>query len=228
MRRSGLCAVLGVVLALSACTSEEAGPITEALTSNALPATTTTSTATSTTTSSSASTTTNSPSSTAVEASTQEITSATVPSGPWPADLSPEQVADAQAALTAYLNFYQVVDSAVASPQDDWTGQLSQFAADPILAQLLDAVRGTAALGQYGSGTTSLTPVVTSVVPGVVSLSVCVDSTGRDLFDASGQSIKAPDASGSFWRHQSEVEVWKYESGVWRVTLVKDDWATAC
>ena len=41
-------------------------------------------------------------------------------------------------------------------------------------------------------------------------MTVCVDKTYTGFFNADGSSIKAPDASGSYFRHVSNVQVGQY------------------
>lgn len=53
--------------------------------------------------------------------------SATPPTSttPWPAELTPDQVTQAEAALEAYKAYWTLVDRAAAAPREDWTGQVS-------------------------------------------------------------------------------------------------------
>ena len=157
-------------------------------------------------------------------------TNPTVSTGtsPWPADLTPDQVSAAQAAIAAYVGYYQLVDQAYMHPGKDWTSEVSKWATDPEKSSFLRNMAGTAQLGQYGTGSTVVYPRVTKVEPGVVTMTVCVDSTAAGFFDKAGQSIKAPDAPGSYFRHVSEVQVALYQGGVWLVTFVTDDYNTTC
>jgi hypothetical protein len=153
------------------------------------------------------------------------VTTATTP---WPADLTPDQVASAQAAIAAYVGYYQLVDKAYMAPGSDWTSEVGKWATDPEKSSFLHNMAGTAQLGQYGTGSTVVHPQVTKVEPGLVTMTVCVDSTDAGFFDSAGRSIKAPDAPGSYFRHVSEVQVAKYEGGAWLVTFVTDDYNTTC
>jgi hypothetical protein len=69
---------------------------------------------------------------------------------------------------------------------------------------------------------------VTKVEPALITITDCVDKTANGFFDKSRQSIKAPDVSGSFYRHPSEIQVGQYVNGQWLVTLTTDDWTKTC
>ncbi|HEY4993114.1 MAG TPA: hypothetical protein VII33_13640, partial [Nakamurella sp.] len=47
---------------------------------------------------------------------------------PWPADLTPEQVVDAQAALATYAGYQDIIDRAGAEPGADWSAEVSAVA----------------------------------------------------------------------------------------------------
>lgn len=114
------------------------------------------------------------------------------------------------------------------NPGSDWTSEVSKWATDPEKSSFLHNMAGTAQLGQYGTGSTAVHPQVTKVEPGLVTMTVCVDSTDAGFFDSASRSIKAPDAPGSYFRHLSEVQVAQYEGGAWLVTFVTDDYNTTC
>lgn len=147
---------------------------------------------------------------------------------PWPADLPADQVAQAEAAIAAYVGYYKLVDQAYMEPGRDWSTEAVKWAADPVKANFLQNLAGTAALGQFGDGSITVYPTVTKVEPGLVTMSVCVDSTNAGFFDKTGASIKAPDAPGTYFRHTSEVQVAQFEGGQWLVTFITDDYTTTC
>jgi hypothetical protein len=147
---------------------------------------------------------------------------------PWPTDLTPEQIAQAQAAIAAYVGYVKLVDQAYAAPGNDWSADAARWATDPVKSSFLNNLAGTAALGQYRTGSVAVYPTVTKVEPGLVTMSVCVDSTNAGFFDKTGASIKAPDAPGTYFRHVSEVQVAQYEGGQWLVTFITDDYTTTC
>jgi len=146
----------------------------------------------------------------------------------WPADLTPDQVAEAQAAIAAYTGYYKLVDQAYADPSKDWSAEAAKWATDPVKSSFLQNVAGTAQLGQYGTGSIVVHPTVTKVEPALVTMTVCVDSTNAGFYDKTGNSIKAPDAPGSYFRHVSEVQVAQYQGNQWLVTFITDDYTKTC
>jgi len=142
--------------------------------------------------------------------------------------LTPDQVAEAQAAIAAYTGYYKLVDQAYMDPGKSWSTEVAKWATDPEKSSFLHNMAGTAQLGQYGTGSTVVHPTVTKVEPALVTMTVCVDSTEAGFFDKAGNSIKAPDAPGSYFRHVSNVQVAQYEGGAWLVTFVTDDYNTTC
>jgi len=81
---------------------------------------------------------TNSPSQTVTSTSSQTSMSSSVTNtsppqstaaSPWPADLTPDQVAAAQAAIAAYVGYFKLVDQAYADPSRDWSADAAQVAA---------------------------------------------------------------------------------------------------
>ncbi len=196
----------------------------------------TTATSTPTVSSSASSTTTASPSSASPTVSSRPpTTSSATPSAseastsvPLPAGLTPAQVADAEAAVGAYVGYSELVDRAYADPGKDWSKEAAKWAVDPVKSSLLSNLAGTAKLGQYTSGAIELNPRVTKVETGLVTIKDCVDSTNTDFFDSTGRSIKAPNVPGSYFRHPSEIQVALYETGKWLVTFITDDYNTAC
>ena len=147
---------------------------------------------------------------------------------PWPADLTPDQVGEAQAAITAYTGYYKLIDQSYADPGKDWSTEAAQWTTDPVKSSLLRNLAGTAQLGQYRSGSIAVHPTVTKVEPALVTMTDCVDATNVGFFDKNGNSIKAPDAPGTYFRHRAEVQVAQYEGGQWLVTFITDDYNTTC
>lgn len=153
-------------------------------------------------------------------------------SNPLPTDLTPEQAAQAQAAITAYEGYTKLIDQAFTDPGRDWSAEIAKWATDPEKSKFLETVAGTAALGQYWDGALVIEPTVVKVEPGVVTLSVCVDATNTGFYDKSGNSIKAPNAPGTYFRHPSTVTVAEFQGGdqgnQWLVLTVVDDYNTTC
>jgi hypothetical protein len=147
---------------------------------------------------------------------------------PWPADLTPEQVADVQAAIAAYRGFWQMVDVAAAEPGKDWTEEVSRFTANPAKDILLQTFAKLTARGQYSAGVTGIDPLATSVDGSGVKISDCVDKTNTDSFNSSGTSVKAPDGPGSYYRHPSFVQMAHLQDGRWVVVASAEDWSRTC
>ena len=205
-----------LVLGLSAsCTSSDGATPTSDSPSSVTPSSTALPSVTSISSPSSSVSSASSPSSTAAPAS-------------WPADLSRQQVAEAQAAIAAYTGYYKLVDQAYAAPGKDWSSKAARWATDPVKSSFLKNLAGTAKLGQYGTGSIVAHPMVTKVEPALVTMTDCVDATNVGFYDRSGNSIKAPDASGSYFRHVSEVQVAEYQGNQWLVTFITDDYTKRC
>ena len=137
-------------------------------------------------------------------------------------------MAEAQAAIAAYTGYYKLVDQAYAAPGKDWSSKAARWATDPVKSSFLQNVAGTAQLGQYRTGSIAVHPTVTKVEPALVTMTACVDSTNMGFFDKDGNSIKAPDAPGSYFRHVSEVQVAQYQGNQWLVTFITDDYTKTC
>jgi len=151
----------------------------------------------------------------------------TTASSPWPPDLSADQVAAAQAAIAAYGSYWKVLDQAGADPGQDWSGPVATVSTGPEMDGVLEYLKQTAARGQRVTGSTRFEPTVTKVDSGVVEMTVCVDKTYTDFFNADGVSIKAPDAPGSYFRHISTAQVAQF-GDQWLVALTSDDWSKTC
>lgn len=211
-------------LLLAGCTSSSGTDVTDstAASSSNLPATATATASTSTLLSS-----TKQPSS-APPVIASSATTTTPSSTPWPPELTPDQVIQAQAALATYTAYWKVIDEAIADPAQDWTPQLMTVATDPELDLALQDFAATAAKGQRATGVTGVEPVVTKVDSGLITIRACIDKTATDFLDANGKSIKAPDAPGAYLRHVSTVQVGQFGAGEWLVTNTSDDWSTTC
>lgn len=207
---------MAAVLLFAGCTSSEADPTNSTSASN-------TPTSTAATTSSPASSISAAPS-----ASMMSSGAVSTSANPWPPDLTPEQIAQAQAAIAAYVGYVKLIDQAYADPGKDWSTEAARWATDPVKSSFLQNVAGTAARGQYATGSIAVYPQVTKVEPGLVTMTVCADATNSGFFDKEGNSIKAPDAPGSYYRHPSEVQVAQYEGGSWLVTFITDDYTKTC
>ena len=95
-------------------------------------------------------------------------------------------------------------------------------------SQLVEALTQTAARGQRTAGSAQISPVVASAEPALVIIQDCVDSSSADFLYSNGNSIKAPDAAGTYYRHPASAQVVQVLDGSWRVALASDDWSTTC
>jgi hypothetical protein len=209
--------VVAALVALVACTSNPADPGTSSTPvppASASPVVSPSSVPTST------------PSSSSVKP-TPSVADPTTPN-PWPDNLTPEQVADAQAALALYAQFQAVIDRAGANPSRDWSTEIEGVATAAAKNDLVLAIAQTAENGQRTTGSTAISPSVVGVEPGLVKIVDCVDASAADFLDSSGNSIKAPDAPGYYYRHSASAQVVELQDGTWRVAIAVDDWATPC
>lgn len=136
--------------------------------------------------------------------------------------------ADSEAALAAYRGFYALISRAYADPSADWSEEVKRWATGPAADQFLAGLAGMAQKGQYASGEVRVEPTVTQVQSGLVDIRACVDSTDLGLFDKDGQSIKAPDVPGSYFRRPSQAQVGQFEGGAWLVVSFADDFSVSC
>jgi len=155
-------------------------------------------------------------------------TTPSMSTSPWPAELTPDQVAEAKAALAAYTAYWQLIDSAGMEPGGDWEAQIAEYASGPEKTTMLTTLAETAARGQRTTGQTLISPMVTSVQPAQITIADCVDKSQTDFLDSSGASIKAPNAPGSYIRHPANVQMAQLQDGRWQVVFVSDDWAKTC
>jgi len=187
------------------------------------------------TTSSSTPASTGSPSSSTPPTSPSVVTSSSAAStvvqtstNPWPVDLTPDQITQAQAAIAVYKAYWGLIDRAGAEPGANWTEKVSEYASGPEKATMLTTLAETAARGQRTVGETLIAPVVTDVQPAQIVISDCIDKSHTDFLDSEGVSIKAPDAPGSYIRHPALVQMVQLQDGRWQVVLVTDDWSKTC
>jgi hypothetical protein len=166
-----------------------------------------------------------SPGTTATSSSSPE---AATESNPRPADLNPDQVASAQAGLTAYAGYWDVINRALQEPTKDWSSELSRYTSEPALSSALHSLGQLAHAGQHAVGTTTVAPGVSSVATAQIAITDCVDSTRTDFLDQSGASMKAPNQAGSYFRHPATATVDQYQGGAWLVSQIAEDWTKTC
>jgi hypothetical protein len=155
------------VLLFAGCTSSAAGP-SESSSASSTP------TGTVATTGSSPPSSSSTPMSPSASVTSSSAVSTAPPTSRnlWPTDLTPEQIAQAQAAIAAYVGYYKLVDQAYAAPGNDWSADAARRATDPVKSSFLNNLAGTAELGQYRTGSVAVYPTVTKVEPGLVTMSI--------------------------------------------------------
>lgn len=139
-----------------------------------------------------------------------------------------DEAAESEAALTAYRGYYEFLTRAYADPSADWSSELKQWATGPAADQTLSELSSMARLGQYATGTVQVEPKISQVQPALVDIDSCVDTTNVGLFNRDGQSIKSPDAPGTYFRAPSKAQVGQFEGGAWLVVAVVDDHSVTC
>lgn len=231
MRTRGLIGLVCVVGVLAgACTSQAASSPTS---TNASSASSTSSSVRSSSSSmpstSSTSGTSSVTSKTPTSSSAAPTTKSSAPaSTPWPANLKPAQVKDAQTAIRTYRKFYDLVNASGVDPQKNWDKQVAALTAEPVRTQTLLQLDSVKRKHQTVTGKVVVEPHVIKVGTSDVYLRSCVDSTTTRLL-THGESHKLPDVKGSYWRHEQLTTVTKYQDGTWRISaLDEQNWSTKC
>lgn len=127
-----------------------------------------------------------------------------------------------------------VSDDSYADPSKDWTKEIRTYEADPLAASDIASLKESAAEGSYGSGHVSVDVTVSSVTAHKIVITGCVDTSRVKVFDKSGNSIKAPNQSGSYWRFVQTATLYKYalkdapKTGGWLVSEVESNLKKTC
>jgi len=152
-------------------------------------------------------------------AASSSSTAPATTANPWPADLTPDQQAMAQAALATYHQAWMVTDEAYADPTKDWEPAIRKYIADPRARQVLKAIASLAADQQHTTGSSQVTAWVTAVEGSgdgaKVTIDACVDSSGADLLDVNGHSVKAPLPAGPRIKQSGNVYKYADKDGGW-------------
>jgi len=160
---------------------------------------------------------------TSSEASSSSTAPATA-ANPWPADLTPDQQAMAQAALAAYHQAWTVIDQAYSDPTQSWEPTIRQYIADPYALVVLKSLQGLASKQFHTVGSNKVDAVVTAVEGSgdgaKVTIEACVDSSGGDLLDVNGKSVKAPLPVGPRIKQSGNVYKYADKDGGWLLSEV--------
>jgi len=130
----------------------------------------------------------------------------------------------AQAALTAYHQAWTVIDQAYADPTQSWEPTIRQHIADPYASVVMKSIQSLASKQFHTVGSNKVDAVVTALEGSgdgtKVTIAACVDSSGGDLLDANGNSVKAPLPVGP--RIKQSANVYKYadKDGGWLLSEV--------
>jgi len=215
MNRQLLRAMTAVVLVgtMAACSNSSAtAPITTATLTTASPP------------SSSSPVTSASPVTPTSSAVSSSSTAPATAANPWPADLTPDQQAMAQAALAAYHQAWTVIDQAYSDPTQSWEPTIRQYIADPYALVVLKSLQGLASKQFHTVGSNKVDAVVTAVEGSgdgaKVTIEACVDSSGGDLLDVNGKSVKAPLPVGPRIKQSGNVYKYADKDGGWLLSEV--------
>lgn len=136
---------------------------------------------------------------------------------PFPAGLTPEQTADAKGAISSAREYWKLADEIGAEPQLDWTDRIKSVTTGTAADGLEQSVTLLRQDGVKGVGSTSVEVAIARVTPGAVDLVMCVDVSGHDFLNGSGDSYNAKKEAGALARFRAESQVGQYNSG-WKVS----------
>lgn len=175
-----------VAAALSGCTPDNSGVITE-------PVETTTSLSTSLSTTTSGAEENPSTSLTATPAASSEpaTTDTSSSTSAWPADFTPPQQEAAKLSLQVVAGFIAAVDRAEAAPSgNDWTAEIRRFSADPLASQTLQGIQSMVQYDIHAESAIKYDQLaVVSADDNRVVVSSCMDSTTAAWIDPSGANV---------------------------------------
>src|SRR6478609_2375290 len=160
-RRFAVASVAALLVAMAGCSSETAAPGTP----SGAPTSTTASAVVVEPTSSSAASSPETSSSFVVPTPSVIDVPTPTSANPWPADLTPEQVADAQAALDSYRRYQELVGRAGQEPGNDWTADISTVTTAVAEQQMVQFLATMAAKGLRTAGEVELDLKVSRVEP---------------------------------------------------------------
>jgi hypothetical protein len=129
--------------------------------------------------------------------------------------------------VIAYIGFLRVSDDSLAQPSKDWTSEVAKYATGKAASDTIDAAAQFAAEGVHSVGHATVATAVTNVSTGRVGLRGCVDTSGVDIRDTKGNSIRANSGPGAYWRYIETAEV-VLVGNTWKVSAFSPDAATSC
>ena len=117
-----------------------------------------------------------------------------------------------------------MIDQAYADPTQSWEPTVRQYIADPYASTVMKSIQSLASKQFHTVGSNKVDAVVTGLEGSgdgtKVTIAACVDSSGGDLLDANGNSVKAPLPVGP--RIKQSANVYKYadKDGGWLLSEV--------
>jgi hypothetical protein len=133
---------------------------------------------------------------------------------------------DVDAAEAAYIGLISTSDKALADPHSDWSTQIRHFAVDPAASTVLADVALVASDDVRMVGHSKVIATVVKATASRVAINACVDTSGKDILDAEGNSVKAGDTAKS--RHRQAATVIKTGGGIWAVQDIATDPSSKC
>lgn len=147
-----------------------------------------------------------------------------------PASIKGKDRDAAEAAVTSFQRMWIVVDQSRGEPGGNWEGKIREAQTGPSAENLLNALKRYADDGKHTVGRTTVVGTVTSVGLETITIESCVDTSGLDLLNKDGVSVKAPNQKGSYWRFKQVATVKHFEaqSGAWLVFELNSDLEQEC
>lgn len=176
---TGLAIAAATVVLLTSCSGEDPSP----------PATSSVNTPTGST--SAATSSESSPASTTSQSATTSTSTPTT--DPWPATFTPDQATDAATALNVFRTAVKLQDEVSQNPgMPNIQAFLRPAIVDPWSSQVEMGAQSMVAGGRHATGYTVVADAeVTSYEANRISITACLDSSGVDVLDSAGQSVKA-------------------------------------
>lgn len=131
---------------------------------------------------------------------------------------------DIEGAKKAYYAVVKLADEALSRPTENWVPSYTDLAVDPALTKLTNEVSLMAEHGVHTQGHSEYVATVRVAEPEEVLLRVCVDSSGVDVVDASGRSVK----SGAPTHHPQSARLARIASGKWVIAEIAVDSKKTC
>lgn len=178
---TGLAIAAATVVLLTSCSGEDPSS----------PATSSVNTPTGST--SAATSSESSPASTTSQSVTTSTSTPPPTTHPWPATFSPDQASDAATALDVFRTAVKLQDEVLQNPgMSDIHSFLRPAIVDPWSSQVEMGAQSMVADGTHATGYTVVADAeVTDYVANRISVKACLDSSGVDLINANGVSVKA-------------------------------------